>query len=470
MADKKTITVVALRAKLDLLYNQVIKKVQSKEVMLLDKGKTFKVALEKDKEFVDHIGVIFSKRTNINDVQGGLEACLYIKYLKITYTNNMETLEISSPQVIEILNFVHIEFSYEGTVAETEASVPAINFLIATQHSKVVTLTRCSTKIGDSLMLSYDVPNLSDVLNAINIKNCDFKDFSIITASKRGDNKNAQRVAENRAKRPEEINEVHVWVVLDKNTFRRFLINLSKSTIIKYTYRYEAILLNGNDMQQFIVRGDCPNILEWGTGEKIGENIIKDYKLAINKDGRGQMKDDLDLMQVTKQNIGTNKESFMRIRKLAVDKGDRFQESIINYHIAKCDEQLIDLETDKHFSQDKAIMFLGKHLSRHGTSWLRPLLYIIVFNILASSIIYFILKDSVTPYFIFDLDFRYISTELLNPLGMPANIVKGIDKSFSYETLGRSYIDVASLVLLSKAFYAVCIYEFVRAARRFTLK
>ncbi len=469
MIAKKSITIDQLKDKINILYALAIEKAQSEAAKLLEKGEEIKVVLEND-DFSDYIEITLSNWESIAIAQDRLGASLYIRGLTITYVMDREILQInSSRQAIDVLTFEDIEFKYTGTVAESKFIIPSTNFMIVSKQSTIVVLTRCTVSSGGALMLRYNVPVLSDIANQIRIKDCRFKNFSIMADSEKDINKSPEKIVEGEANFSGEINNIYVAIVLDKNTFLRFVIGLSKSTVSGYEYDYNARLINGNVMQQFIVENECPNISEWGTQERIGENIIKEYKLEIQNIGDKKNGEGFSFAHITRSIIETNKASFMKFKKLAADKGDRFQESTINYHIAKCDEQFMSLETDGRFFQDKIIMAFGRELSNHGTSWAMPLIWISIFN-LAVGIIIFAILDSMPPLLIRDLDFWYIFRELHNPFSTPISIVQGINTKFNYDFLGRSYLWISLFALLSKGFYAMCIYEFIRAARRFTLK
>ncbi len=211
-------------------------------------------------------------------------------------------------------------------------------------------------------------------------------------------------------------------------------------------------LAGGNKIRGVDVTGLYPHILYWGQRESIGENI----KYNNKKQERAARKI-----------IALNKDVFINFRKMIIEKGDKLQENALIYHIAKSDELLLKAETG--FRQEKIIMFLGRVLSRHGTSWSRPLLCIVGGNLLIGAIIsciLFLLNPGIFNY----LDFINTFFALFNPLSTPASIVNGIDDNMMHEALQLSVVSISLFVFAAKGFYAMCIYEFVRAARRFTIK
>ncbi len=224
--------------------------------------------------------------------------------------------------------------------------------------------------------------------------------------------------------------------------------------------KHDISLSGGNTIRNIEVLASYPEIIDWGLKEFIGENIL------IHAKGRGKTKNGISDKEA-RELIAGNKIVLTKFRKMAIDKGDRLQENAINYHITKCDELLLQ-EVDG-FWQEKMIMWIGKVLSRHGTSWLRPLLWIIGNNMLVGILIFLILCIQY-PGDITGWGILYLPLQLFNPLVIPISIEGGIKENFNYSNIQAGSVVVAFLIILSKAFYAMCIYEFVRAARRFTIK
>lgn len=223
---------------------------------------------------------------------------------------------------------------------------------------------------------------------------------------------------------------------------------------------YYLSMLGDNKIRAIQVRGIYPQIVDWRLGESIGENILKTSR--ANKENKDTV-DEND----ARLDIGANKKVFSKFKKMTINEGDRLQENTLNYHISKCDELL--METEKGFWQEKIIMGLGRELSTHGTSWVLPIIWIIIFNIYVALIIYAII-DVKYPTILSQLDVAYIWGQLCNPISQPLGIVQGINENLNYKTLQGSFIWISSLAIISKGFYAMCIYEFVRAARRFTIR
>ena len=217
-------------------------------------------------------------------------------------------------------------------------------------------------------------------------------------------------------------------------------------------YECKAKIVNKNKIKFLRSNGAYPDIMAWGLRENIGEGIECEYELA---DAR--------------KKIDNNKEALMNFKKLANDKGDKVQEANINYNIASCDDQLIRVEPAEDFWQEQLIMILGRCLSRHGTSWLLPLLWILTFNIIfgiaTSSIIYFSCSGYIEL-----TDIPQIIGSMLNPLTTSPVMIEEINATSNCSFWAFTYFSIYGLFLLSKGLYAICIYEFFRTARRFTLK
>ncbi len=453
MIAKKSITVAVLQEKIQEIFIKAEAETKSQEEGAVNSNTLLR--LDKDDIFHEHIEIINSMWEDGINVQWSESKRLSIKGLKIINITR-GILTITSPSnFINELTIKDIEFNYIENNDAYDHPTPLMSLDIITEKLFEIELIRCTTNNIGMLAIQYNIPDKDNNIYNMKVQSCNFCNFCIITKPKELDD----------AKIPHKVDGVSLDIELDANIFRQFHLGLAKDS----EYKYSMNLINGNDIQIMMVLIECPNVMEWGTREKIGENIAKDYKTETKNGHRKRWVHGMAPIRWAKKKITNNKEALIRFRKLAIDKGDKFQESTINYHIAKCDEQLIGLEYSSPFSQNKAIMFLGRLLSRHGTSWLRPLAWIVSINFIASIIIFHILNDSVCQYVIKECSFWYIFGEIFNPLSTPTGIAEGI-KGDGYEHLKGPYIGVAISVLLSKAFYAMCIYEFVRAARRFTLK
>ncbi len=292
--------------------------------------------------------------------------------------------------------------------------------------------------------------------------------------------------------------------------------------------KYKVRVVEGNRIESINIRGNYPDIVRWGLTEKIGERIIPLYKKErkvhqkkyreslknANKQYRKDLKQrmkmiieeyksqdpqlkfmkgsyDIEIAQANliyrrdvisarenaleelKNNynevkskyegmLEDNKSVLKKIRGIAIERGGMLQEKAIGYHIIKSDEFLLRLE--KGLWQDKTTMFFGGLLSRHGTLWFLPLFWIAGSNLFFAAGIYALIHYGSTAI----IDYRDIALALFNPLSEPIDITNKLNE------IGVSIPDIVfylfgTVFLLAKGFYAICIYEFIRAARRFTV-
>lgn len=228
-----------------------------------------------------------------------------------------------------------------------------------------------------------------------------------------------------------------------------------------------------NKIKNMDINKSYPKIIEWGLRESIGEDIFADtYNVESSSLPEELSKEYREISEEqggrkSRMLVVKNKVVLTKFKEMAINDHNKLQENAINYNITKCDEQLLNYE--RGFKQEKIVMWLGKELSDHGTSWILPLLWILVLNVYVALAIYTTMDINYTSI-LKELDLLYIWGQLQNPLIRPLDITQGIDQSFDYKKLGGAFIFISSLVVISKGFFAMCIYEFVRAARRFTLK
>ncbi len=471
MDEIKEITLSELRERIEILYKRGTAALNPKNwenSVFPDIGVS--VQLDEDDTYYDHIDMAISKYLNITAERRRIGESLRIRRLIINYTGDTKKLQITAPRkFIDIFSCEDIEFNCTENVLDP--IFPMLNYIslvIITNKCLVVELVRCTTKNGGVLQLQYTMSNINISLSQITVKDCIFNDF-YITADSSEVVPKKPKIREGNREFHQEISQIIFMAVFQSNIFKNFMIKLSKSTIVGYEYEYNISIVNGNDIRSLSLLNEYPNVVAWGAREKIGENFAKEYK-AMTKNKSNKIKEiRIPPIKTAIASIQNNRIPLIKFKKLAIDKSDNGQASTINYHITKCDEQLISLEQWKGFIQDKLVMVAGKVLSRHGTSWLRPLAWIVSINFIAGIIFFHILNDSVCQYVIKECSFWYIFGEIFNPLSTPTGIAEGI-KGDDYKPLKGPYIGLAISVLLSKAFYAMCIYEFVRAARRFTLK
>ena len=231
-------------------------------------------------------------------------------------------------------------------------------------------------------------------------------------------------------------------------------------------------LTKDNNIQIIRFSGIYPDVSAWGLNEKIGEILGTDYERKIRGSKTEGSGDREAGDEVLKTKINQNKQELMVFRKQAVDKGDRLQQAIISRHISKCDEQLISLERWSDFWQENLTMWAGRLLSNHGGSWLKPLLWAIGLNMCFSLLVYATFFGfSFIEMWVFASVLLEVFVDLFNPLTTTAGLLEKIpDGELSDSHIQWKYPVIGLILIISKAFYAACVYEFVRAARQFTYR
>ena len=235
-------------------------------------------------------------------------------------------------------------------------------------------------------------------------------------------------------------------------------------------------MASGNIIEVIEVEGRKPQVAGFSLQERIGEGILEGYEMP-NQKGWDVEKG------AAKTRIESNRRAFSLFKKIAVDENQKVLEQVMNYYIAKLDGLLLDI--DGWPWKDRLIFLVGWLFSKHGTSWTRPLVWMLVITILSSYMIGLLLYGHIgTDIIQLDVErfnkfitlFLFSLSELVNPLGTPQVILWKPWEIFSVElrtvdTLSKlSSVIIGAVFFLVKAIYAMCVYEFVRAARRFTIK
>lgn len=264
--------------------------------------------------------------------------------------------------------------------------------------------------------------------------------------------------------------------VLQANKIETFIHNVSfNKDDSNYRYKPANVLkiTDKNDIKLLRINGEYPDLQALGIEEKLGFNVKNHY----------EVKNCAPVDNLLNDGLYENKNSLLKFKKAAVGKYDKVLEASLNKHISYCDEQIMDSELSSRkflfriFSQDIIIMKLGSWLSDHGNSWLKPLLWILFINSVASFFIYHFalapnpLLDSFMliisgEFASMEYNFLLILFDLLNPISSLSNIFPAEGMKFK----GGQLFAIISLVLFAKLSYAICAYEFVRAARKFTIR
>ena len=242
-----------------------------------------------------------------------------------------------------------------------------------------------------------------------------------------------------------------------------------KLTVIRKeeTGRFEAKLTRGNSIKNIRFRDKYPDVTEWGLKEKIGEMVNTNY---ASKPSDDQLK----------TSIYQNKREIMHFREIAKKREDQWQASIIGSHISKCDEQLLQLEKWRVMWQEKLVMWAGRLLSNHGRSWIRPLSWVLAMNLVFALTLHSIFVEPLCLVCSWGGHLNWlcenwktwlsITVELFNPLATTSTLLKAAGVDYASPGSGFCYSIASAILILSRIVYAICIYEFVRAARRFTYR
>ena len=180
-----------------------------------------------------------------------------------------------------------------------------------------------------------------------------------------------------------------------------------------------------NNIEQIILEGNEANI-HWGPYQELDE------------DG---------------QYAHSHKQLFLTLKARAIENQDKFQELIYQREIAKCDWAIIKDENLLTSFQNKMVLLVGWAFSDHGTSWLRPFIYLIIVNTIVAGCY----SHSKCP----NPEYWNTYWQLLNPF---SNLIKDVRYCTSDQTL------LYFLTGFQKLFYLGMSYEIIRVFRRFTAK
>ena len=197
-------------------------------------------------------------------------------------------------------------------------------------------------------------------------------------------------------------------------------------------------------------------------------------------------------------NISKYKEFMVKMKKRAKKRSDAWQVEVFNREIIKCDHCIIRTEKISHSFQDWVTLWINQHISNYGISWVRPFALL-----LAANCMWAVLVPTCD-----DTDFEYIFFETMNPLTRidelctnnpceanpceanpceanpceanpreanpreanprEANPREANPREANPREAERPWVLLSLLDVLHKLVYALCLYEIVRAGRRFT--
>ena len=143
----------------------------------------------------------------------------------------------------------------------------------------------------------------------------------------------------------------------------------------------------------------------------------------------------------------------LELKATAEKKEDSAQKDILSREIMKCDRELIRQEPWLTSWQDRLTLWFNATFSNYGISWVRPLMLLCAVNFLYSLLTACLSLEGWSGW-----GFLHTFLESFNPLSIPES---GSEKAgISALLLGAG--------LVQKFFFVVCVYEIIRAGRRFS--
>lgn len=139
-----------------------------------------------------------------------------------------------------------------------------------------------------------------------------------------------------------------------------------------------------------------------------------------------------------------HREKFIALQKIAKDKNDAFQEQVFKREVIKCERLIHKQETASINLQDRVVLWWGEFSSLHGISWVRPIALITILNIICAIPLAYLFNDFSFAKIV------SVWVDLFNP-------TKFVDKEGA----------ILTIVIFQKIFFALLVYETIRAARRF---
>ncbi len=138
---------------------------------------------------------------------------------------------------------------------------------------------------------------------------------------------------------------------------------------------------------------------------------------------------------------------FIRLQKDVKEKEDYLQEQVFKREVLRCEQQIIEGQGYKDIWQDRFIFWWGEFSSRHGTSWMRPIILLLILNVIIA-ISMTMLDFSISE---FSSEFPQILFNLLKP---------------TYYIESDNWV-VLLLATIQKIGFVGLAYEIIRAGRRF---
>ena len=220
---------------------------------------------------------------------------------------------------------------------------------------------------------------------------------------------------------------------------------------------------NNNELKRFIINSIADINLNGG-------NVIEYLKIS---DMRYIYFSPYQEVDKSGEYANTQRKDFLTLLEAAFKRNDFPQAKILQIEIIKCDHHILKHENRlKGTRQDRIIMLWSYHVSRYGTVWLRPSIWLLSINLFLLSLIYLLYEDVFDwtywwimffrPDFwemLFLEDFWMMFFKFLNPLAKPN------------EVLGENITPLSlGIYTFQKVLFVALVYEIVKAFRRFAIK
>ena len=229
------------------------------------------------------------------------------------------------------------------------------------------------------------------------------------------------------------------------------------------TRSFNLTFLNSNVINNFLWSIPeykfVPN--EKGEPKKI---LIKDMSSSPNKETITPKANwgHYEKIRPEKNSWKKHKDLMLKFKNQAKEQNDRIQESIFNREILICDHELIKQEPFLFSWQDRFTLGFNRLFTNYGTSWFRPLFWLLCFNLLLTLFItnFILEKDHYTLH-----QYSCIFIETLDPL---LSIFTSIETTCKLN-IGHD-VFLAFIDLIRKVVFGIFLYEIIRVVRRFTRK
>ena len=155
-------------------------------------------------------------------------------------------------------------------------------------------------------------------------------------------------------------------------------------------------------------------------------------------------------------NWQSHKSYLLELKKQAEERQDNYQVNILKREILVCDHNLIKQEPWLSSWQDRLTFFFNAWFTNYGISWMRPTLLLFSFNALVAVFIIYVSCNDIISW-----KSIHIFAETFNPLSRLSDLD-------GFNPLNGKRALVSILDVTQKIILAICIYEIIRAARRFS--